>query len=200
MAPRYDADLIELGWDPIALVRDWPVLVDAHAHVVDAGCGTGALLASLRGAGRTFTGFDLSPMMVAKARRRPALRGARLEVCSASERWPVEDAGADVVFALAMLEFVEHLDLALDEAARCLRPGGRALVSVETVVDWAGLPREPYELRYNEFPLWRRTSEEIELAIPPGLRVVRRERVRAYTVLERGFTCAYEVLELQREA
>lgn len=198
MAPRYDADLIELGWDPIALVRDWPFPVEAHAHVVDAGCGTGALLESLRGAGRTFTGFDLSPAMVARARRRAALRGARLEVCSASERWPVQDEEADVVFGLAMLEFVEHLDLALDELARCLRPGGRALVSVETVQDWAGIDREPFELRYNEFPLWRRTSDEIELAIPPHLAVVRRERVRAYTVLERGFTCAYEVLELHR--
>lgn len=198
MAPRYDSDLVELGWDPIALVRGWPFAVPSHAHLVDAGCGTGALLEAHRGAGRTLTGFDLSPAMVERARRRSTLKGARLEVASADERWPVDDADADVVFAIAMLEFVEHLDRALDELHRALRPGGRALFTVEEVRDWAGIERERHELRYGEFSLWRRERDEVDLCLPPGLRIERDERVRAYTVLERGFTAAYRAFEVVR--
>lgn len=198
MAPRYDADLVDLGWDPVQLVRDLLGDVPHNASVIDAGCGTGAVLAELGGPLRTLTGFDVSPGMVRRARRRQGLRHADLYVADAGQPWPVDDASADVVLAIAMLEFVERLDLALDEVARVLRPGGVALLTVEDVRDWAGIEREPMELRYNEFPLWRRSADAVEECIPPGLEVEHASRVKAYTVLERGFTCAYHVRRLRR--
>ena len=200
MAPRYDRDLEVLGWDPVALMRRWPFVVEPGARVLDAGCGTGALLAHLAGADRTLAGFDLSPEMIRQARRRQALRGVELQVWSAGEApWPFPDRSFDRVFALAMLEFVESLEVAFDELHRVLAPGGRALVSVEDVRDWEGRERPRRELRYGEFLLWRRAAEELEQYLPPGLSIERVERVRGYEVVEYGFTAAYLAVELVRD-
>ena len=195
MASHYDRDVVELGWDPIHLLREWPFVVGAGCDVLDAGCGTGAVLAYLSGANRSLAGFDLSERMVRAAIRRRALKGAELRVASASESWPFEDGRFDAVICLAMLEFVPKLDFALDEIERVLRQGGRALVSVEDLVDLGGIEREPVERRYDRFNLYRRTREDLELCVPPGLQLVRLERVPGYTVLERAFTCAYWVAE-----
>jgi len=43
--------------------------------------------------------------------------------------------------------------------------------------------------------LWRRTREEVEASMPPGLEIVRCERVRGYEVLELGFVTSYWVVE-----
>lgn len=198
MARRYDSDLVELGWDPVALVERWPFSIPVGASVLDAGCGTGAVLERLAGADRKLHGFDLSPEMVRMARRRRSVRDAEVRVAGAGDEWPFPDAAFDRVLVLAMLEFVERLDRALDELARVMRPGARALVTVEDVVDAAGIGREAFELRYGQVAIWRRTREELEMCVPPGCDVVRWERVPAYTVLERGFTCAYHAVEIVR--
>lgn len=198
MAPRYDSDLIELGWDPVALIREWPFVAMPGMDVLDAGCGTGAVLEHFSGANRDLVGFDVSPRMIREANKRRTIRGARLEVASAGTEWPAEDRSADRVIALAMLEFVEALDVALDECRRVLRPGGRAIVSVEDRIDMGGIEREAHERRYDRFDLFRRSREEFEMYLPPGLHVLRMERKPAYTVLERAFTCAYWVAELER--
>lgn len=198
MAPRYDADLVELGWDPLEFVERWPFVVPAGAALLDAGCGTGALLERYAGADRELAGFDLSPGMLRQARNRRAIRGADLRAGSAGVSWPFPDSSFDRVVAVAMLEFVDRLDIALDELARVLRPGGRALFTVEDLVDIGGIEREALEVRYGRFPLWRRDRDELELSIPPGLELVRLERVPGYTVLERAFTCAYWAAEVRR--
>ncbi|MCB9533319.1 MAG: class I SAM-dependent methyltransferase [Myxococcales bacterium] len=201
MAPHYDSDLVELGWDPIAVLTRWPFVVPPGAAVLDVGCATGATLEHLAGAARTLAGFDVSDEMLARARRRRPLRDAELRLGSAANPWPFPDDAFDRVVALAMLEFVPQLDFALDELARVLRPHGRAIVSVEDVCDMGGIERERHELRYDELPLWRRTRDDLELCVPPGLELVRVARLPGYTVLERGFTCAYWIAELcAREA
>jgi len=200
MASRYDHDIREVGWDPVSLLQTWPFVVPTECEFLDAGCGTGALMEHVAGAGRTLAGFDLSPAMVARARRRRSLRDAELHVASAGEPWPFASARFHSVTMLAMLEFVERIDLAFDELQRVMRTGGRALVSVEDVCDWDGTRRPEREERYGRFPLWRRSLEDVEICLPPGLDVVTTSRVRAYTVIELGFTCAYWVLELERNA
>lgn len=68
--------------------------VAGSRRVLDLGCGDGVLLELLaRGEGRRLAGVDLSTHSVAPARRRPALRGARLEVGRAQEP-PSRAAGA----------------------------------------------------------------------------------------------------------
>lgn len=198
MAESYDSDLVALGWDPIALLRRWPLIVPPGSVVLDIGCGTGAVLEAFAGADRTLVGLDASTGMLAEARKRKALRSAPLYAQPADQPWPIYDGTIDVAISLAMLEFVPNLDVALDELARVLRVGGAALLTTEDVVDWDGVPRELVEQRYDLFPLWRRTREEFELCLPPALDLVRYERIRGYTVLESGFTCAYHCVEVVR--
>lgn len=200
MSATYDADLKHLVWNPVRVIREWPFTVQPGARVLDAGCGTGALLEHLAGAGRSLTGFDLSPEMVRRATARGALRGADLRVHDASEPWPFPDAAFDVVFGFGMFEFVPNLDEALDELGRVLAPHGCALISVEDLVDWEGNPREARELRYGRFPLWRRTFEDVDVMLPPRLDVIEHRRQPAYHVLELGFTAAYHLIALQRQA
>jgi SAM-dependent methyltransferase len=137
-------------WDGAAALYDGaitPALADAHGHVVaalgpvrdadllDLGCGTGrvAELAAARGA--RVTAVDLSAEMAARARARPALAGARVEVMDA-QALALPDGAFDAVVAAFSLMFCPRPDLALSEARRVLRPGGRLVAAV-----W-GLPEE----------------------------------------------------------
>ncbi len=92
------------------------------------GCGTGLDLRFVP-AGVDLTATDLSPRMVEKAREQARRLGlaARVEIADA-ERLPFADASFDAV-ALHLIVAVAQDGLAvLEEAARVLRPGGRAVV------------------------------------------------------------------------
>jgi SAM-dependent methyltransferase len=198
MSRTYDSDARAIGWDPVALVRDWPFHVAPGARVLDAGCGTGMALAQYAGADRTLAGFDLSDGMLRQARKRGDLRYADLRVASAASPWPYEDGSFDAVLCLAMLEFVEALDESLDELVRVLAPGGRALFTVEDLFDVDGIRRPATELRYGELRLWRRERESVEASLPPGVRMVRTAIWPGYHVDDHGFVCAYRVFEIER--
>lgn len=199
MASTYDADVQVLGWDPVEVVKLWPFMVFPGESYLDVGCGTGALLSFFSGAQRKLSAMDLSTEMIAQARRREDLKQVDFVQGSAEAIWPFPTDEFDKVTCLAMLEFVEHLDVALDELLRVMKPGGRALFSVEDRIDWLDTDRGGYELRYGEFPLWRRSLEEVKLYLPPGAKIVKSERQRGYEVTELGFTTAYHVIEIEKE-
>ncbi|HEV2064363.1 MAG TPA: class I SAM-dependent methyltransferase [Thermoanaerobaculia bacterium] len=96
---------------------------------LDAGSGTGGLLASLssRGGFRLAAGLELSSDGLTLARRRklPAL------VRGSVERLPVRDASLDAITSIDVLchRSVED-DATLAEAARCLAPGGILILHV----------------------------------------------------------------------
>ena len=102
--------------------------------VLDIGTGRGELLAVAleRGAARA-VGVEYSHAAVELARKTLAAHGIedRADVIESDARkLPIEDGFADLV---TMLDFVEHLTeeefaLALGEAKRVLKPGGRVLV------------------------------------------------------------------------
>jgi SAM-dependent methyltransferase len=107
----------------------WRVLVDAWFGryldgvdaVLDLGCGWGAFVNQVDVPVRY--GLDLNPD--AADHLAP---GVELLAQSASDPWPVPDASLDLVFSSNFLEHMPDRDAilaALDEAARCLRPGGR---------------------------------------------------------------------------
>jgi SAM-dependent methyltransferase len=137
-------------WDGAADFYDGaitPALADAHgavlaalgpvrgADLLDLGCGTGRMaeLAAARGA--RVTAVDLSPAMAARARARTSLAGARVAVMDA-HALDLPDGAFDALVAVFSLMFCPRPDLALSEARRVLRPGGRMVATV-----W-GLPED----------------------------------------------------------
>ena len=100
-------------------------------RIVDVGCGTGLFVAELAqivgDAGRV-VGLDVSPDVLALARRRCAeWPWVSCEEADAT-RLPAADASFDAAVSVQVLEYVADVDRALAEIHRVLRPGGRALV------------------------------------------------------------------------
>jgi len=58
------------------------------------------------------------------------------------DRWPVDDASADVVLCTETLEHVCDPPAFLGEAFRCLRPGGRLIVTVPFSARWHFIPND----------------------------------------------------------
>lgn len=104
--------------------------------VLDVGCGTGMLGARLSGMGYRVAGVDLSPAMLAEARRR-----GLVEVYAAlSTRLPFRDGTFDLAITVATLhhlETVERVAATVSEMARVVRRGGY-------VVLWDHNPLNPY--------------------------------------------------------
>lgn len=100
------------------------------ASVLDIGTGPGHLLTHLR---RVFpnaalTGIDISPGMIAQARRnRAGDPGTKLEIASAASL-PFPDSSFDFVISTGSLHHWKQPVAALAEAHRVLRPGGHALI------------------------------------------------------------------------
>jgi SAM-dependent methyltransferase len=57
-------------------------------------------------------------------------------------RWPVDDGSVDVVLATETLEHVKEPDRFLDEAYRCLRGGGRLILTVPFAARWHFIPAD----------------------------------------------------------
>ncbi len=100
-------------------------------RVLDVACGTGVvtrLAAERVGASGAVAGLDVTPAMLAVARRESP-PGVRWYEASA-ESMPLPDASFDVVLCQMGLQFVTDKRAALREMRRVLAPGGRALISV----------------------------------------------------------------------
>jgi arsenite methyltransferase len=102
-------------------------------NVLDVGSGPGFLTSEMAlevgPAGRVH-GIDPSESMLALARRRdraPDAAPVELQVADALEL-PFAGASLDAVVSTQVLEYVDDVPAALEEARRVLRPGGRLLV------------------------------------------------------------------------
>jgi SAM-dependent methyltransferase len=110
-------------------------------RVLDLGVGPGLLAAAIAervGAGGAVTGVDVSPDMLAIAAGRRLAPGAATPVLREAgvTALPLPDAAFDAAVCTQVYEYVEDMPLALREAARVLRPGGR-LVVLDT--DWQSI-------------------------------------------------------------
>lgn len=129
VADGYDrgAQAYEALWSPVilppaaALVRF--LGLTGRCVVADVGAGTGALLGAIRSAAPTahVISLDASAEMLRIARTR---RGAQAVVADALAL-PLAEGAADAVILAYVLFHLADPSLAVAEAARVLRPGGR---------------------------------------------------------------------------
>jgi len=100
--------------------------------VIDVPCGAGVAFRGLKpGQDVRYLAFDLSPVMVDRARRRAEARGLRQVTVAVAEatELPVADSSADLFLSYFGLHCFDDPQGALAEAARALRPGGRLVGS-----------------------------------------------------------------------
>lgn len=145
---RDPADVVRLYSRVAWAYEAWGVIADSRVRrhvrelvrqsgggtVVEAGCGTGALLIKLAGDnpdGLT-VGLDLAPGMIASAGRRIKRRRLRgVEVRSGDVReLGFADGGVDTLTCSYVLDILPHDEIlaALTEFRRVLRPGGRLVL------------------------------------------------------------------------
>jgi SAM-dependent methyltransferase len=105
----------------------WAAVADALGlgpgmRILDVGCGDGGFCALAAERGAQVSGVDADAAAVARAAR--LMPGADLRV-GLMEALPWADGSFDAVTSFNALQYASDLDLALAEALRVLRPGGR---------------------------------------------------------------------------
>lgn len=112
---------------------DW-LKIPQGGIALDIGCGPGnvtSALARAAGPAGLALGIDLSEPMLARAVR--AESGPNVGFLRAdAQRLPFRDNTVDAIVSIAALQLIPEPHLALAEAARVLRPGGRLIVGVPT--------------------------------------------------------------------
>lgn len=135
-APRFERHLVEdLGYrGPEMTVAALDALPGAPRHFADAldlGCGTGLMGRALAGRVERLAGCDLSPAMLALARRTGLYaRLAEAELVAFLNAEP--PASADLIVAADVFIYLGDLAPALSGIARVLRPGGLAAFTVQS--------------------------------------------------------------------
>ena len=138
-APRFEASLVEdLGYRGPALLFKAVLAVRAalrkpafFRRAIDLGCGTGLAATAFARDVDHFTGIDLSPRMIERARARGVY--AELEVADMVQALVSKpDASADLILAADAMVYVSDLAPVLQEANRVLVSGGLLAFTVET--------------------------------------------------------------------
>ena len=138
-APRFEAALVDdLGYRGPALLFKAVLAVRAairkpafFKRAIDLGCGTGLVASAFAREVDHFTGIDLSPRMIERARASGLY--AELEVADMLEGLAGKpDASADLILAADAMVYVCDLAPLLREAKRVLAAGGLLAFTVET--------------------------------------------------------------------
>lgn len=140
VAPYYDALMQSVPYERWADYTE--ALLDVHhpdpVDLLELCCGTGRFGLAMARRGYRVTGADLSPGMVAEARRSVAREGAAVDLIVADAcRLPLEGGFDAVVSVFDSLNYIVHdggLRAAFEGAYRALRPGGVFAFDVNTVL------------------------------------------------------------------
>jgi demethylmenaquinone methyltransferase/2-methoxy-6-polyprenyl-1,4-benzoquinol methylase len=131
VAGKYDLmnDLMSLGihrlWKRAMI--DW-LAPRSGLKVLDVAGGTGDIAFHMAKAGAAVTVCDINPAMLNEGMRRAEANGAAVAwVAGDAEALPFPDASFDAYTIAFGIRNVTHIDKALSEARRVLKPGGRFL-------------------------------------------------------------------------
>ena len=163
------------AYDRMSSVYDWLTGAEAHMRdrllrmagigggerILDLGTGTGSALIELArrtGSGGFVLGLDLSPGMLARAKKRIAgteTRGIGLIQGDASDL-PLLSGGLDAVMMSFALELFDTPEIpgVLAECERVLRPGGRIVVGSLATRPHRGAMVRAYEWLHDRIPAW----------------------------------------------
>ncbi|HYN81591.1 MAG TPA: class I SAM-dependent methyltransferase [Gemmatimonadaceae bacterium] len=108
-------------------------LRSAHGTVLDVGCG-GQPFRSLLPTGVNYVGID-----IVDARERFGYMQPDT-ISFSGNVWPVETGSVDLVLCTETLEHVIDPDVFLSEAHRCLKQGGRLVLTVPFAARWHFIP------------------------------------------------------------
>ncbi len=134
-------------------------LAEDGRRVLDVGCGTGLLLASLP-AGSRLAGLDSSERALSHARRRLG-ESADLRSGSLPAQIPFEENSQDLITLTDVLEHIEDDRATLVELRRRLAPGGRLLLTVPAFSFlWSRHDEEHGHFRRYRAPALRRLLED----------------------------------------
>jgi SAM-dependent methyltransferase len=129
----------------------------AGRRVLDVGCGAGYGSAELSRPARSVTGIDLSPEAVGYAAANYPFPNLEFFAASASAL-PFGSASFDLITAFEVIEHINDWQCLLEEAERCLAPGGQFIVStpnIEYYTDSRGIrganPYHVHEFQASEF-------------------------------------------------
>jgi predicted TPR repeat methyltransferase len=138
-APRFEASLVvDLGYRGPALLFKAVLAVRGalrkpafFKRAIDLGCGTGLAATAFARDVDHFTGIDLSPRMIERARARGLY--AELEVADMVQGLVSKpDGSVDLILAADAMVYVSDLAAVLREANRVLISGGLLAFTVET--------------------------------------------------------------------
>jgi len=153
------------------------------SDVLEVGCGTGLIMRGLEGRAKSLKGVDISPGMLAEARRRgfDVYEGR-------AESLPFGDESFDLAYSFKVLAHVPEIEKALAEMARVLRPGGHLVaefynaLSLRHVAKKLGGPGKISSQRKEDemFTRWD-TPRQVMSYLPPGLVFEGWQGVRVFT-------------------
>lgn len=136
------------GWEPVADWYDgWVGADGSHHHrklaipavlqllelqrgeqILDVGCGQGVLAPHITSSGARYTGVDISPKMIAIARRRHRGRFLRGDARHLHRVSALRPGSFDAAVFLLSIEDMNPLESVIQSAAWALRDGGRIVV------------------------------------------------------------------------
>jgi SAM-dependent methyltransferase len=139
--PQFYADVERTRYALEPFIEDFADFAATRDQaVLEIGVGLGTDLTRFARAGARVSGIDLTERSVQSVRRRLALEGLEgsIQVADA-EHLPFDDATFDVVYSWGVLHHTPEPELAMSEAQRVLRPGGRLCVMLYARRSWVAL-------------------------------------------------------------